>query len=60
MNFTRIKAVPRLYYRDPQVVGGRTYYYYVQAYDAAGKHSFSTNLVECQIPTAVPLQGAKR
>lgn len=56
VRFTRIKAVPRLYYRDTQVVGGRTYFYYVQAYDAAGKHSFSTDLVECQIPTAVPLQ----
>ncbi len=58
VSFTRVKAVPRLYYRDTQVVGGRTYFYYVQAYDAAGKHSFSTDLVECQIPTAVPLKMA--
>jgi 2,4-dienoyl-CoA reductase-like NADH-dependent reductase (Old Yellow Enzyme family)/1,2-phenylacetyl-CoA epoxidase catalytic subunit len=55
VKFTRVKAVPRLYYEDHQVVGGRTYYYYVQAYDADGNHSYSTNLVEVYLPTAVPL-----
>jgi len=49
VKFERVKAVPRLYYEDHDVVGGRTYYYYVQAYDADGTHSFSTNLVECRL-----------
>jgi len=57
VKFTRVKAVPRLYYEDHQVVGGRTYHYYVQAYDADGNHSYSTNLVEASLPPSVTLPG---
>jgi len=60
VKFTRVKAVPRLYYEDHQVVGGRTYHYYVQAYDADGNHSYSTNLVEAYLPPSVPLPQDQR
>ena len=37
--FTRLHAIKRTHYYDTSVVGGRSYSYYVRAYDFAGNRS---------------------
>ncbi len=48
--FDRLVAASRPARSDDAVVGGRTYSYYVQAYDRSGKRSLPSNIVSVDVP----------
>jgi 2,4-dienoyl-CoA reductase-like NADH-dependent reductase (Old Yellow Enzyme family) len=50
----RLTATVRTTHFDNEVVGGRSYAYYVRAYDSAGNLSDPTPTVTIQVPMAVP------
>lgn len=49
-DFERVAATTRRSNKDEAVIGGRTYSYYVQAYDTSGSRSLPSNIVRVRIP----------
>ncbi|MBI3653244.1 MAG: NADH:flavin oxidoreductase [Acidobacteria bacterium] len=48
-DYARLHAIKRTHFYDTQVVGGRSYSYYVQAYDLAGNRSEKSNEATAQL-----------
>lgn len=48
-DFERLHAIKRTHFYDIYVVGGRSYSYYVQAYDLAGNRSEKSNTVTLRV-----------
>ena len=48
--FKRLHAIKRTHFYDISVVGGRTYAYYIRAYDYAGNRSEKSNEAMVSIP----------
>ncbi|MEW6128895.1 MAG: NADH:flavin oxidoreductase [Acidobacteriota bacterium] len=48
--FKRLHAIKRTHFYDMSVVGGRTYAYFIRAYDYAGNRSQDSNVTTLRVP----------